>query len=49
MCRCFCDKNLKHYYQAGSYDKGSYREGRKSFVQKKQNLVSLADDITQYW
>ena len=30
VSRCFCNKNLKHYYQSGSY-KDSYREERKGF------------------
>ena len=28
--RCFCNENLKHYYQPVSY-KDSYTEGRKEF------------------
>ena len=39
MSRYFCNKNLERYYQ---------RE-EKSFIQQKQNLVSLAHDVTQYW
>ena len=48
MCRCFCNKNLEHYYQPGSY-KDSLRERRRDFGQLKQNLVSLAHNVTQYW
>ena len=43
---CFCYENLKYYCQV---TKIVTEREEKSFLQQKQNLVSLADDITQYW
>ena len=41
---CFCNENLKQ-----PVTKIVTEREEKCFVQQKQNLVSLAHDITQYW